>query len=70
MRQLVYTQPGRVEWRDSPGPELTDEHSALVEPLAVARCDLDAPMVERDLFPGPTRSATSSPAGSRPSAAR
>ncbi len=53
MRQLVYTQPGRVEWQDSPDPQLTDEHSAIVEPLAVARCDLDAPMVERGLFPGP-----------------
>jgi len=53
VRQLVYTPPGQVEWQDSPDPELTDEHSALVEPLAVARCDLDAPMVERDLFPGP-----------------
>jgi alcohol dehydrogenase len=53
VRQLVHTKPGRIEWQDAPDPQLTDEHSALVEPLAVARCDLDAPMVERRLFPGP-----------------
>jgi threonine dehydrogenase-like Zn-dependent dehydrogenase len=53
VRQLVHTQPGTVEWQDAPDPQLPDEHAALVEPLAVARCDLDAPMVERGLFPGP-----------------
>ena len=53
MRQLVYTQPGRVEWQDAPDPQLTDQDAALIAPLAVARCDLDAPMVTRGLFPGP-----------------
>jgi alcohol dehydrogenase len=53
MRQLVYTQPGHVEWQDAPEPPLTDDRSALVAPLAVARCDLDEPMVTRGLFPGP-----------------
>ncbi len=53
MRQLVYTAPGRVEWQHTDPPQLYDEHSAIVEPLAVARCDLDAPMVLGGLFPGP-----------------
>ena len=53
MRQVVYTQPGRVEWQDVPDPQLTDQGAALIAPLAVARCDLDAPMVTRGLFPGP-----------------
>jgi threonine dehydrogenase-like Zn-dependent dehydrogenase len=53
VRQLVHTKTGRVEWQDAPDPQLTDEHAAIVEPLAVARCDLDAPMVERGLFPAP-----------------
>jgi alcohol dehydrogenase len=53
MRQLVYTRPGHVEWQDAPDPKLTDDSSVLVAPLAVARCDLDAPMVTRGLFPGP-----------------
>ena len=53
MRQLVYTQPGHVEWQDAPDPQLTDDSSALVAPLAVARCDLDEPMITRGLFPGP-----------------
>jgi len=53
MRQLVYTSPGHVEWQQVPAPELADAGAALVTPLAVARCDLDAPMVARGLFPGP-----------------
>jgi threonine dehydrogenase-like Zn-dependent dehydrogenase len=53
MRQLVYTRPGHVEWQEAPDPQLTDEGAVLIAPLAVARCDLDAPMVARGLFPGP-----------------
>lgn len=53
MRQLVYTSPGHLEWQQAPDPELTDEGAALVTPLAVARCDLDVPMISRGLFPGP-----------------
>ncbi len=45
--------PGQVEWQEAPDPELTDPAAALVEPLAVARCDLDLPMASRGLFPGP-----------------
>jgi threonine dehydrogenase-like Zn-dependent dehydrogenase len=53
MRQLAYTRPGHVEWQQVPEPELADPGAALVTPLAVARCDLDAPMVARGVFPGP-----------------
>jgi threonine dehydrogenase-like Zn-dependent dehydrogenase len=52
MRQLTYTEPGHVEWLDVPEPDLDDD-GALVRPLAVARCDLDAAMVAAGLFPGP-----------------
>jgi threonine dehydrogenase-like Zn-dependent dehydrogenase len=53
MRQLVYTRPGHVEWQRVPEPALTDPGAAIVTPLAVARCDLDAPMAARGIFPGP-----------------
>ena len=53
MRQLTFTGPGRVEWSDAPAPRLGDQNSALVRPLAVARCDLDVRMVTEALFPGP-----------------
>lgn len=53
MRQLVYTGPGTVEWNDVPDASLAHSTDAVVRPLAVARCDLDLPMVKLGLFPGP-----------------
>ena len=53
MRQLTFTGPGRVEWTEAAAAVLRDEHSALIRPLAVARCDLDLPMATAGLFPGP-----------------
>lgn len=53
MRQLVYVEPGRVRWAEHPDPEELAGSSAIVRPQAVARCDLDAPMVEWGMFPGP-----------------
>src|SRR5262245_23687788 len=41
MAQLVLTAPGKAEWTDVPVPSLTGEEDALVEPIAVATCDLD-----------------------------
>ena len=52
VRQLVYVEPGRVEWHDAPAPSLVPA-AAIVRPLAVARCDLDVPMAAFGLFPGP-----------------
>ena len=45
MRQLTYTGPGALEWRDMPEPVLTSDAAALVRPIAVATCDLDALIV-------------------------
>jgi threonine dehydrogenase-like Zn-dependent dehydrogenase len=45
MRHLVFERPGRLAWREAPAPELTSEAQALVRPIAVARCDLDAALV-------------------------
>ncbi|HZZ45515.1 MAG TPA: alcohol dehydrogenase catalytic domain-containing protein [Pseudonocardia sp.] len=52
MRALTFEGPGRVAWRDQPDPTLPPA-GALVRPLAVARCDLDAAMALHGLFPGP-----------------
>ncbi len=45
MRGLVFLGPGRLEWREVPAPELTGAGDALVRPIAVATCDLDAALV-------------------------
>src|SRR5215218_2616712 len=54
MQQLTYTEEGRVEWREAEAPELTAQGQAIVEPLAVATCDLDRAIVEGSTpFEGP-----------------
>jgi len=42
VQQLTYTSPGALEWREAPAPSLDSDGAALVRPLAVATCDLDA----------------------------
>ena len=42
MRQLEITGTRTVEWRDAPDPSLGGDGEAIVRPLAVAMCDLDA----------------------------
>jgi alcohol dehydrogenase len=44
VQQLVFISPGEVEWQDWPQPVLQSAEDALVRPLAVASCDLDAAM--------------------------
>jgi threonine dehydrogenase-like Zn-dependent dehydrogenase len=39
---LTYAAPHALEWRETPAPSLASEGAALVRPLAVATCDLDA----------------------------
>ncbi len=55
MRQLVFLGPGEVEWQEVPDPQLAGDHEAVVEPVAVATCDLDVAMLRGRLnpFPGP-----------------
>jgi len=54
MRELTFVAPEQVEWRDAPRPVLEHDREALVRPLAVATCDLDAAIVHGDApFPGP-----------------
>jgi alcohol dehydrogenase len=42
MRQLVMVAPGQVRWEEMTEPDLDGPGDALVEPVALARCDLDA----------------------------
>ncbi|MEQ8268972.1 MAG: alcohol dehydrogenase catalytic domain-containing protein [Parvibaculum sp.] len=41
MRQLTFVEAKRFEWRDVAAPAIETGKDAIVEPLAVARCDLD-----------------------------
>ena len=42
MKHLVFEAPARLAWRETATPTLGGPGEALVRPLAVARCDLDA----------------------------
>jgi threonine dehydrogenase-like Zn-dependent dehydrogenase len=53
MRQLMLTEPGRLEWLEQVRPVHLDPHAVWVRPRAVGRCDLDVQMVSAGLFPGP-----------------
>ena len=54
MLQLTYTGPDALEWREAPEPHLSSDAAALVRPLAVATCDLDALIIEGSSpFPPP-----------------
>jgi threonine dehydrogenase-like Zn-dependent dehydrogenase len=52
VRQLVFVEPGKLEWQDAPDPQ-PGPGQAIVRPLAVSRCDLDVAMTAFGLFPGP-----------------
>jgi hypothetical protein len=41
MRQLTYVRPDVLEWWDVPAPRIQNDGDAIVQPLAVTRCDLD-----------------------------
>ena len=54
MRQLTYAGPGELAWREVPAPTLTSDDAAIVRPLAVATCDLDALIIAgQSPFPAP-----------------
>ncbi len=54
MRQLTYAGPGDLAWWEVPAPTLTSDDAAIVRPLAVATCDLDALIIAgRSPFPAP-----------------
>jgi len=54
MQELTYAGPDTLEWREAAEPRLSSDRAALVRPLAVATCDLDALIIEgRSPFPSP-----------------
>lgn len=54
MRGLVYLGPGELEWQELPSPRIESDDAAVVRPLAVATCDLDAMIVSgASPFPAP-----------------
>lgn len=54
MRQLTYVRPNLLEWWDVRAPRLQDDGDAIVQPLAVTRCDLDLYIANGAAnFPGP-----------------
>jgi threonine dehydrogenase-like Zn-dependent dehydrogenase len=54
MRQLTYTAPRMLEWREAPEPTLSSDRAALVRPRAVATCDLDQLIIAgASPFPAP-----------------
>lgn len=54
MQQLTFVGSRTFEWSDVPTPALTGNGDALVRPIAVATCDLDAAVVSGQApLPGP-----------------
>lgn len=54
MQQLMFLEPGKLEWQDVAAPRIEKADDAIVRPLAVARCDLDYSMVTGAApLPGP-----------------
>ncbi len=54
MQQLTYAGANALEWREAPEPRITSAEAALVRPLAVATCDLDALIIRGESpFPPP-----------------
>jgi threonine dehydrogenase-like Zn-dependent dehydrogenase len=42
VQQLTYLGPSELAWREAPAARLDSDRAALVRPIAVATCDLDA----------------------------
>jgi alcohol dehydrogenase len=45
MEQITYVAPGQVEIREAEAPQLRASGEAIVRPIAVGTCDLDAALV-------------------------
>jgi alcohol dehydrogenase len=54
MRELNFIEKGKLEWRDAPDPKLEGDGQAIVRPVALATCDIDAGIVSGPVpFEGP-----------------
>ncbi len=50
IQQLTFVAPGQLEWREVAAPTLLSDHDAIVRPITVANCDLDA-LIFKGLVP-------------------
>jgi alcohol dehydrogenase len=39
---MIFIEPGKLDWESVPDPQLENDGEALVRPIVVGRCDLDA----------------------------
>ncbi|TGK07851.1 alcohol dehydrogenase [Leptospira semungkisensis] len=54
MQQLQFTKRNQLNWEEVPEPKISGLNQALVRPMAVARCDLDLPILRgQTLFRAP-----------------
>ena len=54
MRELIFLQPGQLEWRERAEPHITAPGDALVRPIAATTCDLDRLIIRGEApFRGP-----------------
>lgn len=54
MRELVFVEPGRVEWREARDPRVEGAGEAVVRPIAATTCDLDRALITgKAPLPGP-----------------
>ncbi|HBS04998.1 MAG TPA: alcohol dehydrogenase [Leptospiraceae bacterium] len=54
MKRLDLVKKGILEWKEVPDPVIDANGQAIVEPVAVARCDLDLPIIQgKTLFRPP-----------------
>ncbi|TGK81497.1 alcohol dehydrogenase [Leptospira noumeaensis] len=54
MRRLMFRKKGILEWEEVNPLTITEENQVIVEPIAIARCDLDLPILRGEtLFRAP-----------------
>jgi threonine dehydrogenase-like Zn-dependent dehydrogenase len=54
VRELIFLQPGRLEWRDAEALPAPNPRDAIVRPIASTTCDLDRMIIRGDApFAGP-----------------
>jgi alcohol dehydrogenase len=52
MRHLLFQEPGQLRLEERPDPKLSSDRAAIVQPIAVATCDIDVAIL-RGRYPAP-----------------
>ena len=45
MRELVFLEPRKLEWREVPEPRIEHPEDAIVRPISATTCDLDTAII-------------------------